>query len=303
MPFIPLQAPPHLDLDGLRKHGEDQDREIARAWTEVESRIAAIEGGALTNWNVAQAAMSSCRLYGISSTQLRLDPFNGNGVKVNGVWYGVPAAGITVSNGGLSANTTYYVYVTTSGTLELSTTGPANDTTVGNIGTLIKAGDPTRSLVGLARVNASSQFVDSAAQRFVASLFNRRPRPLRKFMTTYSTTSSTFTEHGAGAERVEWVGWNDVATSLSYTISIDLADNGASGGISYTMFGVDGATVNGAAASYSGTVGNFYVTHTQDLVDEFAIGYHHAEIFWASGAAGYTTSSITSPQIVGTVWQ
>jgi hypothetical protein len=41
MPFIPQQAPAALDTDGLRKHGEEQFREVARAWTEIEASIAA----------------------------------------------------------------------------------------------------------------------------------------------------------------------------------------------------------------------------------------------------------------------
>jgi hypothetical protein len=41
MPFIPQQAPPNPDTEGLLKHGEDQMREVARAWTEVEASIVA----------------------------------------------------------------------------------------------------------------------------------------------------------------------------------------------------------------------------------------------------------------------
>jgi len=35
MPYIPLQAPAGMDVEGLRKYGDDQFREIARAWTEL----------------------------------------------------------------------------------------------------------------------------------------------------------------------------------------------------------------------------------------------------------------------------
>jgi hypothetical protein len=42
MPFVPQQAPPSMDTDGLRKHGEEQFREVARAWTEVEASIASL---------------------------------------------------------------------------------------------------------------------------------------------------------------------------------------------------------------------------------------------------------------------
>lgn len=41
MPFTPQQPPAGLDTDGLRKHGEEQFRDIARAWTEIEAAIAA----------------------------------------------------------------------------------------------------------------------------------------------------------------------------------------------------------------------------------------------------------------------
>lgn len=40
MPFTPQQAPANLDTDGLRKFAEEQYREIARAWTEIEAYLA-----------------------------------------------------------------------------------------------------------------------------------------------------------------------------------------------------------------------------------------------------------------------
>jgi hypothetical protein len=42
MTYTPQQAPAGLDTDGLRKFNEEQLREIARAWTEVEASIAAL---------------------------------------------------------------------------------------------------------------------------------------------------------------------------------------------------------------------------------------------------------------------
>jgi len=40
MPYVPQQAPAGLDSDGVRKHGEEQFREIARAWTSVDKSLA-----------------------------------------------------------------------------------------------------------------------------------------------------------------------------------------------------------------------------------------------------------------------
>jgi hypothetical protein len=84
----------------------------------------------------------------------------------------VPSAGVTISNAGLAASTVYYVYARMSGgamALELSTTGhtPTN-------GVETKTGDTTRTLVGMVRTNASSQFVDDATNICVLSFFNRR---------------------------------------------------------------------------------------------------------------------------------
>lgn len=39
MPYRPLQAPPNLDLDGLRQYDEDQAREVERSWTELEDVV------------------------------------------------------------------------------------------------------------------------------------------------------------------------------------------------------------------------------------------------------------------------
>ena len=45
-----------------------------------------------------------CILALASTTNLRLDPKNGNKLFVNGAWYTIPAAGVTVSNSGTAAN-------------------------------------------------------------------------------------------------------------------------------------------------------------------------------------------------------
>lgn len=102
--------------------------------------------------------LGQCRLVRDSATQLKLNPHNGNLVFINGVGEQVPSAGVTVTNGGLSANTNYYVYVymaTGVMTLEFSATVPVADTTYGH---RIKTGDATRSYVGNVRTDGSSQF-------------------------------------------------------------------------------------------------------------------------------------------------
>ena len=76
----------------------------------------------------------------------------------------------------IAANTLYYVYAfNNSGTVtaDYSTTGHATSTTAGNVGTEIKSGDDTRTLIGMIRTGASG-FLNTADFRGVISWFNRR---------------------------------------------------------------------------------------------------------------------------------
>lgn len=98
-----------------------------------------------------------CRLTFVSATTLRLVRQNGRSLRINGASQSVPSAGSDLSASGLLANTVYFVYAFMSGatvTLEASTTAPATHTD----GVRIKTGDATRTLVGRARTNGSSQF-------------------------------------------------------------------------------------------------------------------------------------------------
>lgn len=123
-----------------------------------------------------------------SATQLLFSPYNGDRIKIAGLWYKIPSAGITGNNTGifingtgglnLAASTTYYVYLfNNAGTLtfDFSTTAHATDATSGNVGTEIKSGDTTRSLIGMIHTNGSAQFVDDFGNgRLVLSWFNRQ---------------------------------------------------------------------------------------------------------------------------------
>jgi hypothetical protein len=107
-----------------------------------------------------------CILTYVSATAIRLDPYNGNRIIIDGTVQTIANAGVTLANTGLSASTLYNVYVYMSGstmTLEASTTGTARDTTTG---VQIKSADSTRTFVGSVRTDGSSNFLDSAAQRF-----------------------------------------------------------------------------------------------------------------------------------------
>lgn len=132
-------------------------------------------------------AIGQVELQYVSATQIKLVPLGGAYVVVGGVLWPIPGAGITINNTGtfidgvggqnLANSTSYFVYLfNNAGALtgSFSTTTHTTDTTAGNVGTEIKSGDGSRSLLGQIRTNASGQFVNSAAQRFVRSWFNKK---------------------------------------------------------------------------------------------------------------------------------
>lgn len=139
-------------------------------------------------------ALGQCRLEWVSATEISLVPKNGNLVPLNGGVVPIPAAGVSLANTGLTAETVQHVYIyDNAGTpaLEASTTNHSVDTTVGNIGVVIKSGDPSRSYVGTIRTDSSGQFVSTD----LISHFNP-PRVLRMGNeydgTKYTRTSQTY---------------------------------------------------------------------------------------------------------------
>jgi hypothetical protein len=130
---------------------------------------------------------SGCgRLTFVSTTQLKFVPFKGDQIKIAGVWYSIPSAGITATatsariNGtpgqALVSGTTYLVTMGfISGALDidfLTTVTHAADTTAGNVGTEIATGNPSRSVIGLVYATTGPAFADF----WMLSWFNRRKK-------------------------------------------------------------------------------------------------------------------------------
>lgn len=147
----------------------------------------------------AQGASYDCgRLVFVSATALSFKPFRGNFIKLNSRLRMIPNAGIAglantnvfvsgVAGQNLAASTNYYIFVfDNSGVLTadfwpLATTTHGQSATLGNEGVEVKfvggTEDPTRSLIGMCRANASAQFFDDGqGQVGVASWFNKRNR-------------------------------------------------------------------------------------------------------------------------------
>ena len=161
------------------------------------------------------------RLIYSSATAIIFRAVNGAWVRIAGLLYNL-TADITATNTSasidgttgqtLATSTLYYVYLYLNGstvTIDFSTTAYAISTTTGNYGTYIKSGANTRTLIGMIRTNASSQFVDSITQRFVRSWFNDRGADGSVIRTAgnVSTTSTSLVDlTGALIEVLTWSG-------------------------------------------------------------------------------------------------
>jgi hypothetical protein len=183
---------------------------------------------AATKQYVDARAVPNCGKLAYSSTiALTFLPFGGDRIRINGVIYAIPSGGIVglantnvyvngTAGQNLAASTAYYVYAfNNSGTItaDFSTTTHATSATAGNIGTEIKSGDDTRSLIGMIRTNVSSQFQNDAAFRGVISWFNRRNIAIIGAALLAGSSSTSFAELGTGA-RIFFLTWSEEAVHI-----------------------------------------------------------------------------------------
>jgi hypothetical protein len=151
----------------------------------------------------------------VSATQLSFLPFKGSSLKINGLTYQIPTSGVVglantgiyidgVAGQNLAINTNYYVYCFNNAgvlTADFSVTGHATSSTAGNVGTEIKSGDDTRTLIGLVRTGTGAVFADSQTTRFVRSWQNRG-RLSFSVIATGSISQTALTQTGANINLV-----------------------------------------------------------------------------------------------------
>lgn len=213
-----------------------------------------------------------CRLTK-SGSNLLLSRYNGSALIINGNIETVPSSGPTLAATGATANTTYYIYAYMSSgtmTLERSATAYATHTD----GVIIKSGDATRTLVGMARAITGPAWQDTADERFVRSWFNRQTVSQRAaFSANRSTTSTTYVELNTEI-RVETLIWSGEIWSLTNT---GVADNDTAGAITYTSIGIDDATAEAAELIISPPTATYYSPYTVVLNSTgLSEGYHYA---------------------------
>ena len=178
------------------------------------------------------------RLAFVIATALSFKPYNGDRIKINGVIYSIPAAGIAglgntgvwrdgASGQNLSANVTYLVFAwNNAGTITAEYRQAAvythmTSTTPGNVGVEVSATiaapttpQDTHTLIGMIRTDAGAQFVDSATNRLVISWFNRRNLSLVGAAASGVTTSSTGSVELTTAARVGFINWGRKLSGL-----------------------------------------------------------------------------------------
>jgi hypothetical protein len=122
------------------------------------------------------------------SNALIFVPYKGDDIKINGLIYRIPAGGIVatynnlylekVPGSTLAIGNTYFIYafvVNNAVQLNFSANGHATSSTAGNVGTEIRSGDDTQTLVGVVVTGGSAPniFYDSVLFRYLRSWFNR----------------------------------------------------------------------------------------------------------------------------------
>jgi len=237
----------------------------------------------------------------VSTTALRFDPHNGNSVKINGIWHEIPATGVTISNVGLVAAALSYIYLFHNGTTlvaELSATGHSTSQTPSNVGTEIKAGDDTRSLIGMAYGHTGGVFNDGVSRRYVRSWFNRQAQnnAFWNNLTGFqgSTTAGTpWTEYTASI-RAYFLVWADemVTAHCTFMCYANIYGTLVFGGVMFdnpVNFDANHACGN----AEPGGAWQGVAISTSNV--GFSEGYHWASIAIWSGGGAYLVVGRTTP--------
>lgn len=240
---------------------------------------------------LASAGHGQCRLSAASSTSLKLAPYNGNKLVINGVVQTIPAAGVSVSNAGLAGSTLYYVYAAMSGGSMVLNIVTTSHVTAPN-GVEVKNGDATQTLVGMILTNSSSQFVDTALSRAVLNWFNRRT-----LVATSSTGSASFNNSGLAeittAARNGFLCWGDEVCVFSFA---GLASNSASGaGATVLAVGIlDGPSIGPTVAALTPYAAN-NASVSNAYSAQLSEGNHYSSVAGglATGGTGSATVNIS----------
>lgn len=255
------------EIDEIRSDG-------SAAWRRLDTLANPIRARQQLGVDVAQG---QCQLQYVSTISIKLVPFDGNKLTVNGVPCTVPDAGVSLASTGLLATTLYYIYATQSGgainALEASTTAPATDTGANNKGVRIKTGDAARTLVGMVYTKVAATFADSGTQRFVRSWFNETG--IAGAATLSANQVVGFGPWGqlSTTSNAEVALWAGEMVDVDATASV--VDTGTFGTLMYLGIGIDTTSAaSGRTGAVNVTVQNYNFTMSAATVYQATEGYH-----------------------------
>lgn len=174
-------------------------------------------GGIVPPSQLPPLAHGQCRLVYVSPTECRLMPHNGDGLVINGKQCRIRQGGVPLTNAGMGASQSYYVYARDDGTglaeveAQLFASAPHSKHTDG---VEIKTGDPTRTLVGMAVMTSAGQFLVNDTNYGIASWFNRKQIRLFESVVT-GTASASFVGLNNGFACCAWGGETAVIFNVS----------------------------------------------------------------------------------------
>lgn len=261
----------------------------------VQAAIQEVRDDAATNLAANITHTSSGKLTVTSATAIKFAPYNGDRIKVNGTIFSIPSAGIAggantsvfvngAAGQNLAASTVYYVYCFSNAgvlTFDFSTTTRATSSTAGNVGVEIKSGDNTRSLIGLLRTDASSQFSNFTT----LSWFNRGQKSqVLPFTTNRTTTSAGFVEINTEIRNI-FISWSD--NNVFYFVG-GTASSSTTGTINAAV-ALDSTTILGTGTSATGSQANFKQAISFSGNQTVTEGVTHFLTFFGATNAGTVT--------------
>lgn len=242
---------------------------------------------------------ANCILRYVGTTQIRLDPYKGNSILVNGSYMTIPAVGTTLTNSGLSADTNYYIYAyNSSGTLTLEAVPNAPQISL-TTGMMIKGADATRTLVGMVRMNSSGQFADNAAQRLVRSWFSDQGVSGTKTLASDTTFSSASLAELSSSMRIEFLAWEFERIDIRGFL---VGKNGTAGSSISTQPAVT-TVLSGIAAALNVPVNNYYSAIAAETTLAGTVspaGYYYAQLYAASSVSGATALASSTGLVLET---
>ena len=234
--------------------------------------------------SVVSTPMCQGRIKVGSATEIRLDRYAGYRMWIGSQFESIPEAGITLSNGGLAANTAYNVYVyMNAGTMTLLC--DAGAPVMGSFGIRRHNANGGLTYLGKVRTNASAQFQDTPPFRGIANEYNKLPIVGYSALAAGRTTSAPAWIELNSSDRIQYV----LAEAQQVLLNVWATVSNTVQGSTFVATGVDGAS---HATAY-GTASTPFINLAAAAGLAVTEGYHYGAFLAGSssgGTAGYEAS-------------